>query len=226
MNQENKREYCDKVLHAYELGILSDEERRRFESHYLECDYCYERVKEFESVARLLREDKAVYETAKSIASETETASGFMRILYKFWGDSRKRAAFAPLAAAAMIVLFIVPAYFIFMGGQQEQVINLWGSRSEIDTVFNVDPGEDVVVEFRYSDFTPGEEYIVEVKPYLQEPVYTDSNFTTFNPDQIGQITLSPNIFEDGFYKLLLSSGDGEPLMEVVFEVDKANSDN
>ncbi|MBD3233422.1 MAG: hypothetical protein GF315_06825 [candidate division Zixibacteria bacterium] len=224
MNRDNRKEYCDKMLHAYELGILSDEERQRFESHYLECDYCYEGVKEFESVARLLREDKTVYETAKSITTETETTSGFTGVLSKLWDGTRKQATFAPLAAAAMIVLLMIPAYLIFIGGQQGQVIDLWGSRSADDTVFNIDPGEDVTLEFRYGDFTPGKEYIIEVIPYLRESVYTDSNFTAFNSHFVGQLTLSPDIFEDGFYKLLLSSVKGDPLMEVVFEVDKIES--
>ena len=38
----NKR-FAD-MLHHYELGMLTDEQRREFELHLLECDYCFGRV--------------------------------------------------------------------------------------------------------------------------------------------------------------------------------------
>ena len=35
------------LLHAYELGMISDEEKDLFEAHLLECESCFEQVREF-----------------------------------------------------------------------------------------------------------------------------------------------------------------------------------
>jgi anti-sigma factor RsiW len=43
----------EKMLHHYELGLLSDEDREAFELHLLDCEHCFGRVKKFQATAKL-----------------------------------------------------------------------------------------------------------------------------------------------------------------------------
>jgi len=42
------------MIHAFELGILSEQEKDRFELHVLECPYCFEQLKSFGDRVRVL----------------------------------------------------------------------------------------------------------------------------------------------------------------------------
>ncbi len=60
----------EKMLYAYELGLLSDMERREFEIHLLECDSCFERAKEFIEAVKLIRFDPVVHDSIRKLAAE------------------------------------------------------------------------------------------------------------------------------------------------------------
>jgi tetratricopeptide (TPR) repeat protein len=48
------------MLHAYELGLLSDKDRMAFETHLIECDYCFEKVQRMETASRMIRDDSDI----------------------------------------------------------------------------------------------------------------------------------------------------------------------
>ena len=95
-----------KLLYAYELGMLDDNERETLELHLLECDYCFARVEKFSGAVGLLRESKAVKELAarqgvSSVKGEGEDARG---AITRIWGS----AAFKISLAAAAVLIFLV----------------------------------------------------------------------------------------------------------------------
>ena len=63
------------MLHAYELGMLSDSEREELEIHLLDCDHCYARLMEMKQEMSLLRNDPdvrlTVADTLKEDPAET-----------------------------------------------------------------------------------------------------------------------------------------------------------
>lgn len=58
------------MLHAYELGMLTGEQRQEFEIHLLECTSCNKRARQFMSAARALRENPRLREVARQTAEQ------------------------------------------------------------------------------------------------------------------------------------------------------------
>ena len=46
-----------RLLHAYELGQLDENDCERFEEHLMECDYCFEQAKKSQSISRMILTD-------------------------------------------------------------------------------------------------------------------------------------------------------------------------
>jgi len=59
-------------LYAYELGLLSEDERAEFEAHLLDCEYCFERAGKLEGVPSLLNHDSDIRETTLAALVETQ----------------------------------------------------------------------------------------------------------------------------------------------------------
>lgn len=88
----NSHEELAPLLAAYELGLLSAEERAKFERHIAECDLCFEDAYEFSPVSRQLRNRAAGTSPRSTSAS---------------W-------RFVRLAVAACLTLFAATGYWIF----------------------------------------------------------------------------------------------------------------
>ncbi|MBN2227890.1 MAG: tetratricopeptide repeat protein [candidate division Zixibacteria bacterium] len=69
MSNDRKDNLKD-LLYAYELGMLTDEDRRELELHLLENEQDFEDFKEFHDVITLMRQDSDVRRTIEEIAQE------------------------------------------------------------------------------------------------------------------------------------------------------------
>ena len=83
-----------KMLHAYELGTLSDDELRQFELHLYECEHCFQQIKAFNQPSRLLRHDPEIRTSIRGSAGST-----------KQWSINKLTKLL--LAAAALVVIAI-----------------------------------------------------------------------------------------------------------------------
>ena len=63
-----------RLLHAYELGLLSDQDRARVEEHLIVCDICFEEVCRNAEAARLLRFDPETRRQVREITRESVSA--------------------------------------------------------------------------------------------------------------------------------------------------------
>jgi tetratricopeptide (TPR) repeat protein/TolB-like protein len=94
------------MLHAYELGMLNDDDRRQVELHLLDCPDCFNYIQSRQDSASLLREDPdvrtAVLEAAKS-TGETD------RIQAVPAHRMRRIIPAVLVAAAALIILVLRP---------------------------------------------------------------------------------------------------------------------
>ena len=59
-------EQAGRLLHDYELGLLSESDKQRFELHLYECEYCLAEVRDFSDVVHILSRDPE----ARSIIGE------------------------------------------------------------------------------------------------------------------------------------------------------------
>lgn len=112
------------MLHAYELGLLSDEDRAAFETHLIECDYCFERVQRMETASSLIRDDSdarqvvndAVEHEEKVLAEEArEIGKGPSG---KFW----RRLVPASLVFVVILSVLLLKDWNISIDTSQEAV--------------------------------------------------------------------------------------------------------
>jgi len=106
VSHECNDKHFEQMLSAYELGMLSDDDREAFELHLYSCESCFERVNKFRSAARVLRDSEAVRETVASIAEQDEKVSSSAETTghRSAWGWSR----LVPTLAAAAVLLLLV----------------------------------------------------------------------------------------------------------------------
>lgn len=95
------------LLYAYELGMLSDDENRAFETHLIECSYCSRRAEKSSEATRFIRHDADIHSYVESL---TERDADFgheakPQVLKKRW---TKRIWSYVVPVAAVILLFLL----------------------------------------------------------------------------------------------------------------------
>ncbi|MCP4705939.1 MAG: hypothetical protein GY865_15175, partial [candidate division Zixibacteria bacterium] len=110
----------EKMLYAYELGMLSEDDRTAIEMHHLECDYCFEKAKKFNKSAQLIQCDSSVRDTIHQIAeSETSEKKENKSIAEKNSWPIWIRSS---LAVAAVLVILILQPWKIEISPRQDLV--------------------------------------------------------------------------------------------------------
>jgi len=100
MDSAEEKRYRD-MLHAYELGLLTDEERVEFELHVLECDSCRQELLDFRETIRLINHDTEIRATVERIAGPSEPND--LRT-GRWWAWKR----LVPILAAAAALMFLI----------------------------------------------------------------------------------------------------------------------
>ena len=98
----------ESMLHAYELGMLSDADREQFEMHLLECEHCYDIVRENEPMADLLKFDNDVRGTIEEVVRELPPARAGRPDEKPARRSNVIRTLVPTLAAAAVLLLLIL----------------------------------------------------------------------------------------------------------------------
>lgn len=107
------------MLHAYEFGILDDQDRCELEIHLLECEDCLNDIRQFSDAARLLRRDPDVRDTVYDLYhDQSKTESD--RYTKSFFG--RLWSGFAPISIliAVMALLMVLKDWRIEIRPAQE----------------------------------------------------------------------------------------------------------
>lgn len=104
----NSHEELAPLLAAYELKLLSPEDRARFEGHLIECDNCFEDAYSYSTVAEYFVEMRKRQPAVRR--------TKLLRI--------------APLAVAACLVIFAAAGYWIFKETSGVQEMTTRGAKS------------------------------------------------------------------------------------------------
>ncbi len=110
--------HYEKMLYAYELGLLSDMDRAAVEMHHLECESCFEKSRNFNTPIRLIRCDTDFRETIFQITPEdaiesAKTVKSDDRRRWPIWFRSA-------IAAAAVLILLLLQPLKIELSSRQE----------------------------------------------------------------------------------------------------------
>ena len=202
------------MLHAFELGMLPEEDRDELQVHLLECDHCFEKASKMQQAAALLRDDPDVRIEIDQLSKK--------KLLFE-WIGSKARGFFAPqnsryillkpLFLLCIILIILYPVYrFGFHGSSPYiQTINLLPMRGGGENTIFLEKGGDAVINFVCENAKPGTAYIVQITAPDGDTLYLNRNFTGFSEAGMGSLKIPISKFSRGDYRLTISDGSKAP---------------
>jgi len=225
MNRECIDPKIGSMLHAYELGSLSDSDLENFEIHLMECEFCFKEVSEFEAKSQILLKDNDVQREV----SDATAKSGHLKDY--LWPDCP--LIFKPAIAIFLILLLIYPAYLGISQNGNENVravrsLSLFPTRSGDVEEISLNSKTDFVLSFAFPDAVERQAYSVDLRDDSGNIIYENESFTGFDRFKMGSILISSEILHSGTYRLIISDSDStaarKPLVyDFVIELEKSN---
>lgn len=106
------KECCDKrfekLLEAYELDMLSESEKQAFEEHLYECEFCFNKVRQFEKAAFFIRKNPEVKKAVQSISERPITDRPQPERGRLFFTFGKKWKPIISTSAVAVIILIVL----------------------------------------------------------------------------------------------------------------------
>jgi hypothetical protein len=216
------------LIHAYELNALPEEEKERFEIHFLTCQYCLNELEGFEHEAAVMNHDREVRTAVREAAVETSVATESLgaRIRQYLWPDVP--VLFKPALAYIAVLLLALPAFHgltRLKGPEVEPVqsIALTPMRSGPDKAIQMIPGTDILVSFVFEDVREGGLYQVNLASETGDIIYADNAFSGFDHFGQGHLIWPKEKITPGRYLLSIIDPEGTPPLnrrEYVFNVE------
>jgi len=217
------------MLHAYELRTLSEEDTELFEIHLLHCDYCCNKVREFEEFATALGGSDKVKAAVERISKEAgETQSARDGILRKLWpgGSLLLKPGFIYILALLLLIpaiygisLMTSPDYEI--GAVQREIY--YGVRNNGDAIsFSKQSSFYGTIRFLVPDWEEGKKYRIALDDPTGMIVSRADGFDHLDDDGIGEITIPVGDMETGKYLISifdLSADPNSALVEISFTI-------
>ncbi|PKK85095.1 MAG: hypothetical protein CVT49_00710 [candidate division Zixibacteria bacterium HGW-Zixibacteria-1] len=211
------------LLHAYELGLLSTEEKDRFETHLLSCDYCYAEVKKFMPrglmLGRAADVKKALQEKLADIGTEPSSRKKLSQYLWP-----RLPLILKPAFLYFLILVLLVPSYMglkkitEYEYGKEikpVQMIYLTPTRTPVKNVFESGKETDGVIFIACPGVDKNNSYILEILTESNLPVLVIDDFDKFDERGTAQLVLPWKLMKNGNYQLIIreSTADSTHLL-------------
>jgi hypothetical protein len=101
---------CEYLIDDYLFDRLDDEKKKKFEEHYFNCPYCFEKMVERDELISLIKQKGDVIFQDEYVVEEEKGATWFEKIVSFF---TPKQWALIPVyAALLLIVVFTLIPYF------------------------------------------------------------------------------------------------------------------
>ncbi len=189
------------MIHAFELNLLTEDDRLQFEQHLLECDSCLKEVRQFLPVSLLMRRDPEFQADevsdrglSESDADSEETKVGWFNLT-------------RTLAIAALIIIMAIPIYWFgfrdITTPDTTQRLVFTSIRGGTPPILFTDKGGIAELVFARDSLISGLEYHVTVSSRDGMSVlYENRFFSEFDSLGMGHVSLPLSEFAPGFYIL------------------------
>jgi hypothetical protein len=188
-----------RLLHDYELDMLSTEDKQQFELHLYECDHCLSLVREFMSVSRIIRHDQDARAIVQDIVGEQEDRTSRPT---QTWASPYIKL----LIAAVICVAIALPVHRYWLQSDKTSVVQtleLLPSRAGGNDIIYLEKGGDVEISFFVAEQFQGEADLI-ISSIAGDTVLHTPGFSDFNDQGLGSITLSVSKFSDAHYMLTI----------------------
>ncbi len=218
MNHQCSNGAIGRMLHAYELGLLSIDEVELFETHLLECSHCADEVSAAGPSIQLLRSSSAIRRLTSHAARETQSGqatSSSLRQWLANLGTGRLRWALA----SALVALLAYPASYLFIRSTADpvasvQVLTLIPTRSQSIPTLRKSSGTWATLVFLYRGAQPDSIYRVRITGTEGRIVFEEPAFTGFDEFRTADLLLNLDRFDKGTYLLTVASSRGDTSAE------------
>lgn len=205
-----------KLLSAYEINTLAENDGKRFEEHLLACDHCFDQMKEFSDCADILRKSETIREMVSDLPVESPKArSRIEKLRSLLWPDTPfifKPAVIYSLVLVALLASSKFSEVFRETGIDVAQYNNLLPKRSGGETTFRSGLGDHALLTFFYRDAVIGESYNLTIEFMDGDIVFEDSNFSGFDQFHTGALHFNLERMKPGRYHLIISENTGGSL--------------
>lgn len=221
-------ESVGRLLHAYEIGILDEQECEQFEVHLLECEYCSNLLDGFERHCSLLMSSpraKAIVDQAAANTIETESA------VRRIWGYlwPKTPLVLRPAVAYMLVLALAVPAY-LGLGplttppvSELQQTAHLSPTRAAAG-VFRKSVSGYVLLTFDFNGYVPGRAYRIVIESDDGTVAYVNDQFRSFDERETGSLMLSLSELKTERYRLIISDPKSESslaIQEYLFSIEE-----
>ncbi|MBN2227696.1 MAG: zf-HC2 domain-containing protein [candidate division Zixibacteria bacterium] len=195
-----------RLIHAYELGLLSDEESEHFEMHLMHCEYCVSLLKTSSLRTGLLRSDSKVRDELRRLSEHSNSKVGWAEELRRYlWPNVP--FPFRPAVTLLLVLLLVYPAYLGLTSHKSGEVISLTEiglvqSRAATIESTSLAAGESAVLTFAYSHYRPGVDVMVLLVDELGQIIYENHAFEGFDAFQTARLFLPSDLLRSGVYRL------------------------
>jgi len=188
-----------KLIHGYELGILSEDELELFEKHLMVCDYCLDQVQSFKHVIDEMMNPDLISGITED-SQDTGTAE-----------NELKRSPFTATAiawmAAAALVLIVGTATVVSTLSNQSGIrtvgsITLANVRTSSERTLNLSEEGEASIIFAFPGAFPDSLYSIEISTGSGETVYTEGDFSAFDEFGFGTLYLRDGSIVPAEYEL------------------------
>ena len=182
----------EKLL-AYELGMLTDDERQELELHLYNCEACFNDIDQFANWSEYLRNSQRIRD---SILADSPPATKSRTAITRF------------VLLTAVIIIIAVPVYKFWYDERSSEIVQqlkLVPVRSQTNNIIHLDRGGTAKIQFVVEGAVVENPLQVAIISRAGDTVYTDENFMNFTVQGKGILELPVDSFEPGFYTLKIS---------------------
>ncbi len=206
-----------KMLHAYELQTLTDDEQNSFEQHLLCCDYCHSKVKEFLPYALEMYNNQEFALHAKRQTQETRSGNRPKSIRKNLWPDVpfllKPAVSYALVGIVAITGLWSIDLFHTEVDVVKTvQSISLAPLRNSGNIEIKSIDGLDALIQFYVPDGKPGITYVITIIDSDQQSIYRNDDFRLQSENR-GMFYLNLHPLKTGVYTLNISAFDSTSVL-------------
>jgi len=207
-----------RLLHAYELGILTETEHERFEEHLVQCESCGRALDRLEEPAALLTTGRRV---RAAVSSALRGQASKVPLLQRWWRLLWPERSLLLRPAIPYLLLTVLATTLVttFTWHRPEvrevqQAVHLSSVRAGTGII---DRGDDrtALLTFDFDAYEPGRECIVIITDMSDNVVYREDHFAAFDERGIGALSLSTWQMGPGDYQLTIKAADTDSTLQV-----------
>jgi hypothetical protein len=202
------------LLHAWEIGALSEEDSKRFETHLLGCRDCFRKAQEFSPRAAILRHDDSVRNLVHETNDGSESALTVMdKLKHCLWPDLP--LLIRPALTLLVIALLIYPSWLGLRSVRSPEVkpiecVDLVNSRGI--EVQEVQLDQDLALKFVHNMGHAGMPYEVKIVDDKGRVAVQYRAPSCLNEYGTGMLLLERGSLQPGVHTLVVTVPGSDPV--------------